>query len=1489
MPHIHRIRVNNVKYNFGTQFYDDFIMRFDGKNALYDLANGGGKSVLMLLLFQNLIPNCTLDDKQPIEKLFRTSDGSTSIHSLIEWKLDEADVEDGFKYMLTGFCARKAKDDGDENGRKVSASIDYFNYVIFYRAYNDNDLVNLPLSKGRERMTYTGLRSYLKDLEHKDYNLKVHIFDRKGAYQNFISRYGLYESQWEIVRGINKTEGHVRTYFESNYKTTRKVVEDLLIEEIIQKAYAGKTEGGDEDMAKTLMMIRDKLLELSGKRQEIAAYDRQAQALESFAGRVSSLTKLYEEEDNFRYNLVRAYNGLLEAVKLKARDGAVFAKEQGFTQKHLQEIERRIDTVKVQMRQEQLKNLEANASKIEIQLETLEAAYAKAALALSEAESMKDFLEYEGTRKDAQIIRGVIAKAGEDPKGHLAQMKKLAYFGCQKYDEKYAKCAENIRVISENIKKTTEILAQKQEDLRQAEMAYAVADNNITKVRQEEKLLVDEISALRHQVNALLIEGSEKEIREYKNKEKQFAQKITEFKHQHEQWTLDLQNLALALEQNRTKISAGDYRKKVMTDFFEAYSETQTKADRLLKVYGAAGYDVLKQNIYGRYKKAAQDLFLTGKQIEDLKSKKLQLAEKNPVPVSEGVLRVMEYIRRCHNASCIAGADYLKELSDNEKESILQVMPFLPYAVIVRTEFDKISDDYTFRTMDFGGIQVILVRYDTVVSGKMRLDESQMIFTSRDKALFYDKEIIAREIQRIDKQIDQCELSRKRLADQEKTYQEDLDYVYHFIDTYYARRLEFLAEKDTLEKEMAACNEEISLISKQIETCKVNDDAALKNIAALEIDLAEITASRQAVERIGALNQKLYGARNNLRQYQQQKNNADQQKVQLSREIADINNQNSASHKQLDVYERQLLDLKKMWQDVFAVYYDADMAFGDDVSAAEGPLENGEDTSGDAFSVLSLSEIEVRFKALKQAYEAENSDMEDKKKLLETYEKNMERLVYAMNARNASLEQMAQKKADGVFVVCDTDTIASLREQMDSLREDIRLQKTLVSDALANKHNLTGRVENAVNVIEEKYGYYKEVDLKNMDFDVFMQEYKESLETMKEKMSTLSQNIEKNQKEQRTLDDIKKDMERLMRSIAVTIAYTKDSDRSDTNFKQKFVELTDRYERLRKDEEIKKAEFEKDRDKLVETLRLLKSYDLADEIRYQVSLPATSGEAGDLGTNIADTVKLLMLEKERIEKGIEDMRKIKENFERQCIQRCTDIKMELDRLPKMSKITLNDEHIQMISLKIPYVKEDFYSQKMSEYIDRIVEKSDTMTDENERLKYLRNQLAWKHLFSVIVTDMDQIRLSLYKRERIREQSRFLKYEEAVGSTGQSQGIYIQFLIAVINYISAIHSKSNDTSGLKKVIFIDNPFGAAKDIYIWEPIFALLKENHVQLIVPARGATPAITGKFDVNYILGQKVIGTRQQTVVIDYHSNVDIETMEYRTIEFEQQVFDFI
>ena len=309
MPSINRIRVNNVKYNFGTQFYDDFTMRMYGKNTLYDLANGGGKSVLMLLLMQNMIPNCTLDEKQPIEKLFRTGNGNTTIHSLVEWRLDKEDSTEGYRYMTTGFCARKAKEAGDDTETsKDVASVEYFNYCIFYREYNKNDIINLPLVKNGERVSFQGLRTYLKDLEHKDMSLMVRVFDRKGEYQRFISGYGLHESQWEIIRGINKTEGHVRTYFENNYKTTRRVVEDLLIEEIIEKAFMVKTQRedtGDDVMAKMLMDIREQLTILAKKKKDMAGYDRQMELVGVLSDKVGSFMDLYEEKSRLE-NLMAA-------------------------------------------------------------------------------------------------------------------------------------------------------------------------------------------------------------------------------------------------------------------------------------------------------------------------------------------------------------------------------------------------------------------------------------------------------------------------------------------------------------------------------------------------------------------------------------------------------------------------------------------------------------------------------------------------------------------------------------------------------------------------------------------------------------------------------------------------------------------------------------------------------------------------------------------------------------------------------------------------------------------------------------------------------------------------------------------------------------------------------------------------------------------------------------------------------------------------------
>ena len=173
------------------------------------------------------------------------------------------------------------------------------------------------------------------------------------------------------------------------------------------------------------------------------------------------------------------------------------------------------------------------------------------------------------------------------------------------------------------------------------------------------------------------------------------------------------------------------------------------------------------------------------------------------------------------------------------------------------------------------------------------------------------------------------------------------------------------------------------------------------------------------------------------------------------------------------------------------------------------------------------------------------------------------------------------------------------------------------------------------------------------------------------------------------------------------------------------------------------------------------------------------------------------------------------------------MRTELDKLPKLSRIMMEGEAISMVGLSIPYVKDEFLKQRMAEYIDKIVTQADDYNQDKDRIRFIRNSLALKKLFGVIVTDMNAIKLSLYKRERIKEQSRYLRYEEAVGSTGQSQGIYIQFLISIINYIAGMYQTGNEDIRTK-TIFINKTIRAAREVNKMEPNFSLLRQTMYSL-------------------------------------------------------------
>lgn len=1494
MPNINRIRVNNVKYNFGTQGYDDFSMRMYGKNTLYDLANGGGKSVLMLLLLQNLIPNCTLDEKQPIEKLFRNGGGNTTIHSLIEWKLDDKDIKEGFRYMTTGFCARKAKDtDSDQLAvpgtpetasqtpdTKDSASIEYFNYCIFYRDYNDNDIVNLPLQNSKERITFSGLKNYLKDLSKRNLNLKVYIFERKGEYQRFISRYGLFESQWEIIRGINKTEGHVRTYFETHYKTTRKVVEDLLIEEIIEKAFLVKTEQNDvnEDMAKTLLDIKDKLVELSRKKSQIADYDKETELMHLLEGRVSSFLSLYEAKDKVAGTLADIYvTGEHLSEQGEAKIVAMEEKKAAYDKRQIFE-RKRIEGLKIIRDQYDLLQVKDEMQGLKRYVDQAERELQEAKQELDLKESINDYLRYLRDKAQMEENQAMIDASMDSNTDQLARLHQYAYTKKQMDDRKLADIRKQLEQRKMELTAKQEEVARLTHVAEEGTVALAVAKSHKEHFEEEYHKYMEEIAAVRKEISILVLSDLTDLAHTLQEEEQELTEKRDAAEAAYLSDNMELNTIERKLYMEQETLQNAQHALDEATQNHKEYIANQERLKKMTQVYGVRDLGMLYASIKERAFKQKITVAELEKEISSLNRHLNEVQEGRILEESDAVRKVKDYLESRHGDFALSGVDYLSALPKANREELLQCFPLLPYGVVTK-QFRDVEEDERIGTLELGNQAVMIYDQKVLEEPHLPSKETGVLLIAKNPQTFVEEDALAMESTRLSKRLAQLQEDLERAQELDATYEEDLDYTAKLTDSVFLN-----AEQNVQE-----LKEQVLEHGRMIETLQ-KDKERLQTHCRKQQEMA--ASHKEAL----ALNQKeqlkLAGIRAKSDLAEETKRQLDYYEAEVKRlsvETADADSKlDNARLKeeelqgQITHMEQQIADVTGDWENLYKEYF----------------IEEKLTTVN-----ITEEQLKAEFLAAKAVVEQATIVLEDKKKLIAALSESMQRGMKLIHRRGISEEQLLKlQQTEGLHPV-DEDLLNRMSVQLsqisvrsDQLRGDYKNKEQEAS-------RLEGRIEQAVQALKDRFGedafadlYFLSEESDDVTPSVTREDALQGIAEGDRLLRQLQDEIRAFDKEYRqyvknngVIIDLYKDVKRIVESEELDVTEANILSEDQERIREIFEESLLSYDKSNKALARAKQELLNYKTQTANTFYTMGAYELSDSVKEDIAIPETYEEAKTLLSNIREMISYIALEKGRVEQGIEDMEAIKNNFENQCIERCRDVRTELDKLPKLSRIQLDGEMIQMVSLSIPYVKDEFIKQRMSDYIDEVVNGADQFTDTNDRIKYMKNRLLLKKLFSVMVTDMNAIKLKLYKRERIKEQSRYLRYEEAVGSTGQSQGIYIQFLVSIINYISGMYAPEAEANELKKVIFIDNPFGAAKDIYIWEPIFALLKTNNVQLIVPARGATPAITNRFDVNYILGQQLVNGRQQTVVVDYRSQVEQDEVEYQNLEYSQGTFDFI
>lgn len=1479
MPQINRIRVNNVKYNFGTQVYDDFVMRFNCRNTIYDLANGGGKSLLMLLLMQNMLPNCTLDDKQPLEKLFRQGSGNTCIHSLVEWKLDSSCIKDGFKYMTTGFCARKGKGGDDEStedsnaASSATASVEYFNYCIFYREFGDNDIKNLPLAKDGERITYNGLKAYLRELEKGEFKYIVKIFDRKGDYQSFISEYGIYESAWEIVRGINKTEGHVRTYFETNYKTSRKVVEDLLIEEIIQKSFNNRlsVENDEGQMAKTLLDIKDKLVELSKKHSQMGAYDSQIAAIDSFKDYLSSYETFYkrkEEVENQLYNLLIA-----AMVQSSDKERELNAKEDSVA-KLRDEHEREKEAIAVAEVMSEKNSMVAVESLVKETRKLLEEKdkvieeITKSLAAMESANDFKDYTEYEKNYKELAVA---IENRLRDDSDVIDELKKLSARYKQLFDSELKSLSEKEKISEKNRLSIATKLTEAKEELRKADKQTAAYQGLKDNLENTVSLLEVELKALLADASVLVVENAKDDYDRVSAEVEALADSLSALNNDKQalrEKYLSMKESAVAL---KALIEILTRQREQLSDKENISDDKKKRMDKIRAIYASENDEEMLKIILDTYRRMESEL------------RELETEEKELVSFIDNANngtyicndpkrdRVKNYLISQYGEDVVEGHEWFRDLTAGQKRDVLKRAPFVEYGFIIKNDFERIKLDETLANFGRGAGVYPIVSEQVLYDTKLEINKDMIVFALKDMSFLRDESRLDTEIKIATEELDTISSNVSKLRDRMELVWDDYAYVLEYLAVFKTADISVtISEIDSQisdnEVKVIEAEETAKLIETQLKDLDVR-------IAAVETQLTTKKNNFNALEKVITLNNRIQDEYKTIKEYTDKAYVSGEMVSELEGKVASLTKELEVAEQFLEGIEERLKELNNSWEIEYAAYYDETVKLN----------------ISDEIYNYEKDDIESRFLGLKSTLGDKSKDFSDKEAFMNHLKLSMTKCRDNIEYRGFSFEEIGHMISEGTLAPADTKKLKSVKDSRDAAKKE----RASVSDELDSQEALLNRLEGSIahgiNQIETTFGRFQEFPCDNPEN--FMEQHKGLIKKLEE-------NIKASDKEKKVIADelkdllvCRKDLERIVKDAGMDVpAEVRPEDRKEIAVNLKDYEAVQKeYASINKLEYKKVDEFGKNKQKLIDLLAGFNAVELADEVRLSLNIPENVEKTHAMIDSLSETNTFIQLEKDRVAKGIEDMEMIKDNFENRCIQTCSNIKTELDRLPQLSNIDLDGEQISIISLQIPYIKEELYKEKMSDYIDETVVMAESFKDPEDRLKYIRNRLTWKRLFSVIVTDMNSIRINLYKRERIKDQSRYLRYEEAVGSTGQSQGIYIQFLIAIINYISNMNAKNNDGNALGKTIFIDNPFGAAKDIYIWEPIFKLLSTNHVQLVVPARGATPAITGRFDVNYILGQKLVGNRQQTVVVDYFSSTKESELEYTRMEYEQATFDFL
>lgn len=1417
MPQICKCRIVNFRYNGGKRLIADELFDFGNelgngaKNTLIDMANGIGKTVMVQLMLQPIIPNASISGRK-IQTYFKNSSDHCFI--LLEWLKDNSNEK-----LLTGIAIAAGEEtttdlDSDKNmGRKIR----YYTFITNYLGSADYDIAHLPLSKKENNTFMPAAYKDFIDSYKKSKRFTFYRSDENRSWKEKLSEYGILQTEWHtVMEKLNSKEGGITDFFEK-FSNSNELIDKLLIKTIEERIRTNNLTGEDDSLETMLINHAKRYKEQKKNLDELKEYELARKEVTNIKDEVDEAFNVNHDYENkqkefygFYISLTKHHNYLINRkTELNNKLNCIF------------EEERQIKWEKVSAEyyeSEQKYNESLNAfndSENTLELAKRNLDNSKRDLAKIEAS------EYYSRKKEIETnineLQKIIDSANNNEESKT-RISNLRYSIAKILNEEIPirrneklQCKNKIKAISDRLAQLDKTIKELDSEKRDTKTLLDKTNGNLETLQQNndelrEKLKIKAVRMLGDTFyeNELL---KEKDIR-IKEKEKT-EESLNKAIGQYQQNNISLESKNKEITDKKIKLNALEKEAKELDRQIDVFKEKETEIksiyDKYSSDYSKRSSKSLNNYLKDKIKESEIEKHKLNRIIETLEEQ-LKAASNNNLHIPQLAISFLNDnnydFETCEKY--LLNQVVIKNITQADCNSILENNPSVAYALLMN-EKDR-NNILNYSGEDWLPYGVPIYTYEEIgkaINGE-KLENNILALYSKE--YFNDPSDF---IQHLNKAKNENKNSLNQLINNIESLNNTLKEINEF-ETLEKENEARIKEREKTKKEIESFNKKIVKLEEDVEKLKneqsrlESEKEALKDdINSIELWLKDFDNFKAKVSEEKELNIKVDELNKSYNEYSSKLDN-DKKEYQNEKD-----NRGKLDNK-LEITIKELSEMENVFNEV--------------KDSSNGKL------------------IEGNWKDL---YQQLKTELENIGKEIETLTDKINLYKTFANDYTDRINKISIKYS---FSQEDYCNIEFSKEKLEFAENTVKLNESKVEEAnqvLQKAIEDKSKCEANFNHINESLKVFNEPlpkDKIGSDFD----------RRLKEKAQEKYE-IEK------VKNETEKEYEKIDKVWNLTDSFKNEFPKQEEYFEMNIanIDLRKEFEGLKTEINKLKNNVDEYKNKLFDLLKSSgnkikeKLPYLGEALCEQANIIRNNIE-GDLfftiSSNLDNNLDVINKSISRLNTDLDDFKESEETLIRASVLKAKQIQNELRELITASKIKISEDITKhILKIDLPEVDEDiargYISDELKKAVEEISVKLSETPDDDSIYNRAHKSVSNSRLLRRYI-NKDNIRLEAFKVDANPKNSTYRAWENTqVQNSGAEKFLaYFAIIVSIINY-NRKKAGINDKA-LHSVLILDNPFGPISSAHVLDPMFEMAKKLKVQLICFSNITKADITSRFD---------------------------------------------